>query len=190
MGPGRVRCSRCTRACIDRLLAWLKGLSGRAASRRASALLPSLGLAELGDRKAGALSGGQLRRVGLAEAMVASPDVLLLDEPTAGLDPAQRGYFRDILVGAGQTCLVSTHLVDDIDDTFDRVVVLVASHVRFDGTVEEFLDSRAVRVHGGRASSGQLRQGRDPLRWWDSWRWTGASVFSSYVTANRGGAWS
>ena len=67
------------------------------------------------------LSGGQLRRVGLAQALVANPQVLLLDEPTAGLDPAQRHSFREVLksVPSGdQVVVVSTHMVDDIEELY------------------------------------------------------------------------
>lgn len=120
---------------------WLKGSSSSSSEKLADVALESVGLAEFADRPARRLSGGQLRRVGLAQTLVSRPRVVLLDEPTAGLDPAQRARFRE-LVGSlppELVVVVSTHQVDDLDELFDRVIVLAAGAVLFEGAIDDFL---------------------------------------------------
>ena len=96
----------------------------------------------LGDRaraKLRTLSGGMLRRVGIAQAIVNDPELLLLDEPTAGLDPEQRVAFRAMLRELGQraTVLVSTHLVEDVGAVCDEVALMNSGKIVFDGTPAE-----------------------------------------------------
>jgi len=98
-----------------------------------------LGLVGLGDamhKRIKALSGGMRRRVAIAQALLGSPDLLLLDEPTAGLDPEQRLRFRELLGDQGSRAAVvlSTHQTDDVAALCQRVVVLLGGRVRFDGT--------------------------------------------------------
>jgi ABC-type multidrug transport system ATPase subunit len=93
----------------------------------------------LGDRaraKLRTLSGGMLRRVGIAQAIVNEPQLLLLDEPTAGLDPEQRLEFRTLLrdIGTGATVVVSTHLVEDVGTACDQVGLMLAGRLVFTGT--------------------------------------------------------
>ena len=93
----------------------------------------------LGDRartKLRTLSGGMLRRVGVAQAIVNDPDLLLLDEPTAGLDPEQRVGFRALLreIGARGTVLVSTHLVEDVGAACGEVALMAGGRIVFRGT--------------------------------------------------------
>jgi len=97
---------------------------------------------ELGDRarsKLKSLSGGMLRRVGIAQAIVNDPGLLLLDEPTAGLDPEQRVGFRALLrdIAATSTVLVSTHLVEDVGAACDRVGLMLDGKIVFEGTPDE-----------------------------------------------------
>ena len=94
---------------------------------------------DLGDRaraKLRTLSGGMLRRVGIAQAIVNDPELLLLDEPTAGLDPEQRVAFRALLreVGARGTVIVSTHLVEDVGTACSEVALLEGGRIVFQGT--------------------------------------------------------
>ena len=120
---------------------WLKGLSTERATAQAQIVLAQVDLANEAQQPSTQLSGGQLRRLGLAQALVQGAGVLLLDEPTAGLDPKQRARFREVLHnGATETpILVSTHQVDDLTDLFDNVVVLDQGMIRFTGTPAEFL---------------------------------------------------
>jgi ABC-2 type transport system ATP-binding protein len=97
---------------------------------------------QLGDRaksRLRTLSGGMLRRVGVAQAIVNEPELLLLDEPTAGLDPEQRVTFRTLLRDLGQraTVVVSTHLVEDIGAACGQVALMDQGKIVFDGTPQE-----------------------------------------------------
>ena len=106
---------------------------------------------ELGDRaksKLRTLSGGMLRRVGIAQAIVNDPELLLLDEPTAGLDPEQRVQFRAVLRELGETAtvVVSTHLVEDVGAACTEVALMDRGNIVFRGTPDE-LAARGVE-HG------------------------------------------
>jgi len=86
-----------------------------------------------------ALSGGQYRRLLTAAAVAGLPELILLDEPTAGLDPEQRMKFRELTTGLGRDhcVIISTHLVEDVTTTCERVAVMAAGTVRFDDDVSE-----------------------------------------------------
>lgn len=120
---------------------WLKGMSRADAWRASETALRRVGLADLADRSASQLSGGQLRRVGIAQALAHDAEVILMDEPSAGLDPVQYGTLRDLLQSMADevTFLVSTHDSRDLAETYSRVLVLASGSVRFQGTVTEFL---------------------------------------------------
>ncbi|MFE4215321.1 ATP-binding cassette domain-containing protein [Streptomyces sp. NPDC056844] len=122
---------------------WLKGMGRSDAWTRALDALTRVGLRDRADDKARILSGGQLRRLGLASALVHDCRVLLLDEPTAGMDPTQRRVFRDLLTdavgGGGLSVLMSTHDVADLADDADRITVLAGGRIQFDGTTDGFL---------------------------------------------------
>jgi len=110
-----------------------------------------LDLVDLGDvatKRVRALSSGQRRRVALAQAMLGDPDLLLLDEPTTGVDPEQRVSLRQVLSRAGErsTVLLSTHQTEDVAALCDRVVVLDRGSVRFDGAVLDLVATAAGRV--------------------------------------------
>ncbi len=103
-------------------------------------------LVELNDcanKKVVKLSGGQRRRVALAQALLGDPQVLVLDEPTTGLDPAQRASLRRTLsvIAAESAVLLSTHQTEDVAALCERVIVLAAGEIRFDGTVLDLVRS-------------------------------------------------
>jgi len=117
----------------------------------------SLEAVQLEDRlkdKPNQLSGGQLRRVGLAQALVGEQPIVLLDEPTAGLDPAQKHVFRNLLtdLGATRSFVVSTHDTSDVDSMYNRVVILHEGHIAYDGSTDEFLMHGAGSSHAAEAA--------------------------------------
>jgi ABC-2 type transport system ATP-binding protein len=118
-------------------LAMLKELEDPGERHRCvRAALEAVELEDLARRKIRTLSGGMRRRVGIAQAIVADPELLLLDEPTTGLDPEQRMRFRQLIAGIGEhrTVVLSTHLVEDVAAVCTAVVVLWQGRVRFSGT--------------------------------------------------------
>jgi ABC-2 type transport system ATP-binding protein len=127
-------------------------------------------LTDVAPKRVSALSGGQRRRLVLAQAMIGQPDLLVLDEPTTGLDPAQRGRLRDVLGRAGEsaTVLISTHQTEDVAALCERVVVLDGGRVLFDGAVTDLVGQAAGRVwmgdqrhpaaqHAWRTGTGRVR---------------------------------
>ncbi|WP_226996316.1 ATP-binding cassette domain-containing protein [Tessaracoccus flavus] len=123
-----------------RYAGWLKGMRQRDTEAKSRELLCRLGLEDKMADSAKNLSGGQLRRMGLAMAMVHEPKVLILDEPTAGLDPAQRSNFRELIAQVSDSeMIISTHQVDDIQAIYSNVAVLLSGQVVWEGTPREFV---------------------------------------------------
>ena len=119
--------------------------------RRAREVRRVLDVVDLTDQatvRVSRLSGGQRRRVGLAQALLGEPRLLVLDEPTTGLDPAQRADLRRTLSSLGHrsTVLLSTHQTEDVAALCERVVVLAGGCVRFDGAVTDLVDTAVGRV--------------------------------------------
>lgn len=120
--------------------AWLKGVRARGRTDAARSLLDRVGLGDVAGKRMRALSGGMVQRVHLAAALVGRPRVVLLDEPTVGLDPAQRLEFRSLVLGLDDAAVVlSTHLVEDIAAVATTVTVLDAGLVHFEGTPTELV---------------------------------------------------
>jgi ABC-2 type transport system ATP-binding protein len=133
-------------------LAWLKEVPERDVPAAVQRAIDRVGLADRADDRMRTLSGGMVRRAGIAQAIVNDPAILLLDEPTAGLDPEQRVRFRELLRGLGaDTCVVvSTHLVEDVAAACDSVVLVDAGRVAFRGTAAELA---AAGADGGAGDS-------------------------------------
>jgi ABC-2 type transport system ATP-binding protein len=112
-------------------------------------VLELVDLVDKGAKKVRQLSGGQRRRLAIAQAMVGTPELLLLDEPTTGLDPEQRASLRGILSSLPGTVLLSTHQTEDVAALCDRVIVIDNGQFRFDGSVPELLALASGRVHVG-----------------------------------------
>jgi len=135
-------------------LAWLKEMPRDAVPAAVDRALDRVGLADRADSRMKTLSGGMVRRVGIAQAIVNDPRILLLDEPTAGLDPEQRVSFRELLreVG-GDTCVVvSTHLVEDVAAACEDAVLLDRGQLVFRGSIDE-LEAAADDVGDATAST-------------------------------------
>jgi ABC-2 type transport system ATP-binding protein len=142
-------------------VAILKELNGRDHRRReVRRVIELVDLGAVSNRKIRKLSGGMRRRVALAQALLGRPQLLILDEPTAGLDPEQRLRFREVVsdVAAEHTVLLSTHQTDDVAALCDRVVVLHEGGVRFTDTPARLAGLAAGRVWVGdaRSSTAQL----------------------------------
>ena len=127
-------------------MAALKGVKDRSAVEEA---LARVGLEESAGRKIGQLSGGTRRRVGIAQALVGTPQVLVVDEPTAGLDPEERVRFRGVLsqyASEGRTVLLSTHIVEDVHQICGELAVLRGGRLFFSGSPEALTGQVAGRV--------------------------------------------
>ncbi|WP_167143588.1 ATP-binding cassette domain-containing protein [Canibacter zhoujuaniae] len=119
--------------------AWLKGLPSATARTCAELALERVGITELRSKKMGQLSGGMRRRAGIAQAIVHSPKLLILDEPTTGLDPEQRVKFRKLISDLAETSAVilSSHLVEDVRFLAQKITILEAGQNCFTGTPAE-----------------------------------------------------
>ncbi|MER7205116.1 ABC transporter ATP-binding protein, partial [Streptomyces sp. NPDC000188] len=117
-------------------VAWLKEMPAALTPDAVERAVERVGLTDRIDAKIKNLSGGMVRRVGIAQAIVNDPLVLLLDEPTAGLDPEQRVEFRSLLreLGLGATVIVSTHLVEDVAAACTQVTLIETGRIAYRGT--------------------------------------------------------
>jgi ABC-2 type transport system ATP-binding protein len=117
-------------------MARLAGVPGDERARRVDETLEQVGLDKVRERKIKKLSGGMLRRLGVAQALVGHPRVLIVDEPTVGLDPEERGRFRALIaeLAADRVILLSTHIVSDIAGACADMALLVKGRVAFRGS--------------------------------------------------------
>jgi ABC-2 type transport system ATP-binding protein len=122
-------------------------------------LLETVGLAAVAGRKLKTFSGGMKRRVGIAQALLNDPHLMIVDEPTAGLDPEERIHFRNLLADLGheRSVVLSTHIVDDIAQTCRELAVLRNGTLLYRGTVPELL-----RQAQGHVWCVTLRDGKPP----------------------------
>ena len=129
-------------------IASIKGIRPAAAKQRALRLLKQVGLSQAGHKKMKTLSGGMKRRVGIAQAMLNDPQILILDEPTAGLDPNERIRFRNLIseLSEDRIVLLSTHIVSDIEYIASEILLMKDGRITLSGTAEEVIASMPERV--------------------------------------------
>jgi ABC-2 type transport system ATP-binding protein len=151
-------------------LAWLKEMPPAEIPGAVGRALERVGLTDRAEDRMKSLSGGMVRRVGIAQAIVNEPEVLLLDEPTVGLDPAQRLRFRELVVELGQQAcvLISTHLVEDVAAACTDVVLVSEGSLVFQGTPAD-LATAGTTEHVG---DSPIERG-----------------YSALISQNAGGAW-
>jgi ABC-type multidrug transport system ATPase subunit len=151
------------RECLD-YMGLLAGLD-RAKERRAriDAMLERVNLTEFQKRKVGALSGGMKRRLGIAQALIHEPRLVIFDEPTAGLDPEERIRVRNLVseLGSDRIMILSTHIVADVASSARRIAVMSRGRIVFNGTPQEMIESvrgKAWQVMTDDASLPTLRE--------------------------------
>lgn len=129
-------------------MAALKGIPREEAGKRADELLEVVGLSEAASKKVKTFSGGMKQRVGIAQALLNEPKILILDEPTAGLDPKERVRFRNLIsdYAAGRIVILSTHIVSDIEAIADEVLLMRKGKLVSQGTVAELTKKAGGKV--------------------------------------------
>jgi ABC-type multidrug transport system ATPase subunit len=131
-------------------LEYIAGLKGvRRPKEQIEALLSQFGLMQVARRRVTSYSGGMLKRLGIAQALLGNPKVLLVDEPTGGLDPEERVKFREFLMGlrGDRVVVLSTHLVEDVAMACDHLAVLYQGRIKFYGTPRELIQAFQGKVY-------------------------------------------
>ncbi len=137
-----------------RFRAGLKGIHGQNASKRIEEVVDRCWLDDVRGQLVGTLSRGYRQRVGLADALLADPKVLILDEPTAGLDPSQIVEMRKLIreLGRHHTVLLSSHILSEVENTCDRAIIIARGRVLASGTLDDLcvggqtLEQRFLRL--------------------------------------------
>ena len=126
----------------------LKGIPKSIARKRTVELLEEVGLGDAADRKVRTFSGGMKQRIGIAQALLNHPEILILDEPTAGLDPKERVRFRNLLsdYAGDKIVILSTHIVSDIEAIADEVLFMKKGKFVLQGSVPALIKKAGGRV--------------------------------------------
>lgn len=129
-------------------IASIKGLSKTASKKRVETVLQQVGMEKYKTIKMKKLSGGMKRRVGIAQAILNNPKILILDEPTAGLDPGERIRFRNLIseLSEERIVLLSTHIVSDIESIARKVFFMKNGSITLSGTIDDILKSAQAKV--------------------------------------------
>ena len=136
----------------DEALDYLGALSGIPAQerkKRVDLLLEKVNLTEHRHKKVKELSGGMKRRLGIAQALIHNPEVIIVDEPTAGLDPEERIRFRNLLceIAEDRIVILSTHIVGDIESTCEKIAVMDEGRILWKGTVKELIQNASGHIY-------------------------------------------
>ena len=139
-------------------IAALKGIRPAVAKQRVKELLKQIGLLKARNKKMKTLSGGMKRRAGIAQAMLNDPKILILDEPTAGLDPSERIRFRNLIseLSEDRIVLLSTHIVSDIEYIANEILLMKDGQLVMSGTSENIIDSMPESVWICRVSKASI----------------------------------
>jgi ABC-type multidrug transport system ATPase subunit len=131
-----------------RYLSEMKGLPKPLAHRRVDEVLEIVQMEQVADRKLPTYSGGMKQRVGIAQALLNDPELLIVDEPTAGLDPAERVRFRTLLASltSNRVIILSTHIISDVEAVASRLMILREGRVLTDTTLEALLASASGKI--------------------------------------------
>lgn len=120
----------------------LHGIKGPVLKKRVRELLERVGLSEAGSRRIGSYSKGMMQRLGLAQALIAQPRLLILDEPMTGLDPVGRREIKELLREhhkSGVSIFFSSHILEDVEHLCEEVVLIITGEVRYSGALDQFL---------------------------------------------------
>jgi len=137
----------------------LAGVPRRARAERVDRLLDQVGLFDVRDRLASKLSGGMKRRLGIAQTLIGDPSIMIVDEPTVGLDPQERLRFRNLLADLARgeiVIILSTHIVGDISSTCTDVALLNDGEIVFKGRPDDLVEAASGKVWKIAASHGEL----------------------------------
>lgn len=136
----------------------LSGIGAKERKDRIAFLLKKVNLSDHKDKKVKALSGGMKRRLGIAQALLNNPKVLIVDEPTVGLDPEERIRFRNLLcdVASERIVILSTHIAGDIEATCEKIAILNEGSILYYGTVSGLLETAKGNVFTKAVDNGEL----------------------------------
>jgi ABC-type multidrug transport system ATPase subunit len=143
----------------------LKGLSGRELTVRVHEMLELVNLHGAADRRLGGFSGGMRQRVGIAQALLGDPKLVIVDEPTVGLDPEERVRFRNLLaeIAHGRVVILSTHIVSDVEAVASRIAVMRSGRLVADASPEDLLSRAAGRVFSAVVPSSELTRAQSAV---------------------------
>jgi ABC-2 type transport system ATP-binding protein len=147
-------------------LAYFAALKGARSKQRVTEMLESVNLHGVADRTVGGFSGGMKQRLGIAQALINDPDLVIVDEPTAGLDPEERVRFRNVLseIGFGKLVILSTHIVSNVESIATEIAVMEKGWLLSLTTPEEMLRACAGNVRKAVVTSEQFEQLRTSLK--------------------------